>query len=304
MASFLYTACNTALHVIQIKRFLGKEGAAFGRMVRGFEKRQTVRVPSQKLGKKFTYQIKMIGGRRCHSIAPKNGKAEKAVLLLFGGGYLIPPGRRDFLLAGEIAESAGAEVYLPEYPMAPQYKLADTVKSVTEVYREMLRLFEPQKIVFMGSSSGGALCLTLCLYIRHEKLPIPLPGRLVMLSPGLQMPPSEAQTERMRGLEKKDTMLSIPFCKNIHRILVEEDSAYLLRPFDASWEGLPEMDAFFGGHELFYAYIPDIEQAAREGNAKVYIHIEENMMHCWPMLGFTREGRKARSDICEIIRSV
>lgn len=99
-------------------------------------------------------------------------------------------------------------------------------------------------------------------------------------------------------------MIPIVFCKNIHRVLVDGDSAYLMRAFDTSWEGLPEMDVYFGSSELFYAYIPDVEQAAKEGKVKVHIHIGENMMHCWPMLGFTREGKQTRTEIYKIIQAV
>ncbi len=304
MASFLYNTCNTVLHIFQIKRLLAKEGAAFDRMVRRFEKRQNVRHPSGRLRGKYEYQEKSLGGQTCYIVKAKDHKAEKAVLLFFGGGYFMPPDQGDFSLAGEIAEQTGAEVYLPMYPLAPKYKLIDTAKSVTEVYREMLLNYEPHNIVFMGNSSGAGLCLTLCLFIRHEKLAVPFPGRLIMLSPGLQMPPDEAQTGRMIPLEKSDTMIPVIFCKNVHRILVDENSAYLLRSFETSWEGLPEMDVFFGDREVFYAYVPDIRQAAKDGNVRLHIHIGENMMHCWPMLGFTREGKQTRTEIYKIIRSV
>jgi monoterpene epsilon-lactone hydrolase len=303
MASFLYTACDAALHIFQMKRLLGKDGAAFDKMVSNLGKRQNAKSPSRKLKKRYEYQTKTIGGQPCYIVRAKK-KAEKAVLLFFGGGYFMPPDQGDFSLAGEIAERTGVEVYFPIYPLAPKYALTDTVKSVADVYREMLRYYEPHKIVFMGNSSGAAFCLTLCLYIWHEKLSVPLPGRLIMFSPGLQMPPNEAQIERMKRQEKTDTMIPVTFCKNIHRVLVDEDSAYLLRVFDASWEGLPEMDVFFGDQELFYAYIPDIERAAKEGHTKVHIHIGEKMMHCWPMLGFTKEAKQTRAETYEIIRSV
>lgn len=304
MASFLYSIWDAALHVFQMKRLLDKDGAAFDKMVGKFEKHQNVKNPSRKLKKIYKYQKKMIGGQPCYIVKAENRKVEKAVLLFFGGGYFMPPDQGDFSLAGEIAERTGSEVYLPIYPLAPKYKLIDTVKSVTDVYQEMLRYYDPHKIVFMGNSSGAAFCLTLCLYIRHEKLSIPFPGKLIMLSPGLQMPPNEAQAERMRQQEKTDTVIPLTFCENIHRVLVDPNSAYLLHAFDTSWEGLPEMNVFFGDRELFYAYVPDVKQAAKVGNVKVHIHIGKNMMHCWPMLGFTKEAKQTRTEIYEIIRAV
>lgn len=303
MASFLYSAYNAALHLLPIKRLLGKEGAAFDRMVRKFETHQTVKEPSSRLMKVYRYRKEIIGGQPCY-IAGSNCNADKAVLLLFGGGYIMPPDQGDFSFAGKIAACTGADVYLPMYPLAPKHQLIDTMKSVTDVYREMLRHYEARKIIFIGNSSGAAFCLSLCLFIRHEKLSLPFPHRLIMLSPGFEMPPSEAQTKRMVKQEKRDTIIPVSFCKNIHRVLVNEDNAYLLHAFDASWEGLPEMDIYYGDCELFYAYIPDVEQAAEAGNVNVHIHVGKDMMHCWPMLGFTREGKATRTEIYKIIASL
>jgi len=304
MASFLYNTCNFALHVFRIKRFLGKDDSDFDKIVANLEKRQHIKSPSRKLKKKYEYKEKQLGGQPCYCFRPKDKKIERAVLLFFGGGYLIPPSKEDFSLAGEIAEHTRAEVYLPMYPLAPKYKLIDIASSVIDVYKEMLHHYKSQKIIFMGSSSGTAFCLILCLYISHEKLTLPFPSRLIMISPGLQMPPNEVQIKRMKKQERKDVVIPITFCKNIHCILVDESSSYLLRAFDSSWVGMPEMDIFYGDQELFYSYIPDIDKAVKEGNVRAHIHIGKNMMHCWPMLGFTREGKKTRVDIYKIIQSI
>lgn len=303
MTSFPYAAYSAAMHVFPVKRFLDKDGAAFDAMVRRFGNHQVTKGPSRRLLQKYAYQSKQLGGRPCYIVRPHDHKSERAVLLFFGGGYLLPPDRGDFSFAGEIAEQTGSDVYFPLYPLAPKHKLIDTMKSVADVYREMLWNYEPGKIVFLGNSSGAAFCLSLCLYIRHEHLSIPFPRKLIMISPGLQMPPSEAQLERMRKQEKTDATIPISFCRNIHRVLVDKRSAYLLRTFDTPWNGLPEMVFFFGGRELFRAYIPDIEQAANAGKVKIRIHVGENMAHCWPMLGFTREARETRAEIYEIIRT-
>ena len=303
MTSFSYTVYSAAMRVFQVKRFLDKDGAAFDKMVKKFENHQDTKGPSRKLRKKYEYQSKQLGGRPCYIVRPRDHKSKRAVLLFFGGGYLIPPDQMDFSFAGEIAERTESDVYFPIYPLAPQHKLIDTMKSVTDVYREILRFYDPHKIVFMGNSSGAAFCLSLCLYIQHANLSIPFPGKLIMLSPGLQMPPNEAQLERMQKQARTDTTIPILFCRNIHRVLVDKSSAYLLRTFDTPWNGFPEMIFFFGDNELFYAYIPDIEQAAKAGNVKIQIRVGQNMMHCWPMLGFTREAKQTRVEIYNMIRA-
>lgn len=304
MTSFKYDAYNAAMRLIKVKRLLDKDGAAFDKMVEKFGKHQNTRGPSQKLRKKYEYQLEQIGGQPCYIVRAHAHRAKRAVLLFFGGGYFMPPDQGDFSFAGETAQRTESDVYLPIYPLAPKHKLTDTMKSVTDVFQEMLQYYEPGKIVFMGNSSGAALCLSMCLYIRHERLSIPFPDKLIMISPGLQMPPNEAQIKRMLEHENTDTVIPIVFCKNVHRALIDKSSAYLLQSFENPWDGFPEMIFFFGGCELFCAYVPDIEQAARAGKIKIRIHIGKNMMHCWPMLGFTKEAKQTRAEIYKMIREI
>jgi hypothetical protein len=73
------------------------------------------------------------------------------------------------------------------------------------------------------------------------------------------------------------------------KINLATPSAYLLHAFDTSWEGLPEMDVLFGDRELFYAYLPDVEQGGKGQGAYSY---ERKYDAVSAMLGFTKEASK------------
>ncbi len=46
--------------------------------------------------------------------------------------------------------------------------------------------------------------MSLCVYIRHEDIDVPLPEKLVLQSPGLQVPPSESQKAEMEKRKKPE----------------------------------------------------------------------------------------------------
>ncbi len=81
----------------------------------------------------FDIQTKVINGTPCYTVCKKGATPRRAVLYLFGGGYILPP--------------------------------------------------DP----FFGTSSGGGQAMSLCVYIKHESIDVPLPGKLVLQSPGLQV---------------------------------------------------------------------------------------------------------------------
>ena len=53
------------------------------------------------------------------------------------------------------------------------------------------------KLMRIDGTSGGGQVMSLCVYIKHENINVPLPGKLVLQSPGLQVPPSGSQRVEM-----------------------------------------------------------------------------------------------------------
>lgn len=100
--------------------------------------------------------------------------------------------------------------------------MSKTIEVVLEVYKSMLNNYSSDKIIMQGNSSGASFGLFLCMYIKKEKLDIPYPKHLIMLSPGMQLPPNKEQLSKMKKLQKTDYMIPIKFCKDISRVLLDE----------------------------------------------------------------------------------
>ncbi len=208
----------------------------------------------------------------------------------------------NIVLCGQIAENSDAEVWFPMYPMAPEHRLIETLQSTLKVYKEILKKYDAKDIRFFGTSSGGGQAMSLCVYIKQENPDVPFPGKLVLQSPGLQVPPSETQKIEMNKRSKADVMIPPHFFDNIAPVLATGDEAYLLSPLLYDLTGFPEIDIFYGTREVMIAYLKDFQSACRKYGVKLNTHIGKGMMHCWGAMEFVPEARAVRQEYFKALR--
>ena len=237
-----------------------------------------------------------------YALRVKDTKPQKAVLYLFGGGYILPPDPGDLILCGQIARACDAEVWFPIYPMAPDHRLVETLESTLSVYRHILTRHKPENVRIFGTSSGGGQAMSLCLYIKTKYPDIPLPGRLVLQSPGLQVPPSKKQMAEMEQRKKYDVMIPPAFFDRIAPVLVQGDDAYLLSPLLCDISGFPGIDVLYGTHEVMYAYLDDLKEHCKKYGVPLNVHIGEGMMHCWGAMEFVPEAKAVRQEYFKALK--
>ncbi|MBQ3940444.1 MAG: alpha/beta hydrolase [Oscillospiraceae bacterium] len=296
MPSFQYKMVSGLFRLIGVRKMLDKEGAEFEKLLEKYRKKQQkpLKVPYGKLKERFEIMQKTVGGVTCYILRQRDSAPKRAVLYLFGGGYILPPDPGDLVLCGQIAAACDAEVWFPLYPMAPAHRLVETLQSTLAVYREMLTRYEAQQIRFFGTSSGGGQALSLCVYIRHEQPAVPLPGRLVLQSPGLQVPPSPAQRAEMEKRRERDVMIPPRFFDQIAPVLATGDEAWLLSPLLCDLSGFPPIDLFYGTEEVMIAYLEDMRKVCRRFGVPLTVQIGEGMMHCWGAMEFVPEAKAVR----------
>jgi len=144
--------------------------------------------------------------------------------------------------------------------------------------------------------------MSVCVYIRHEQLDVALPGKLVLQSPGLQVPPSEEQKEEMKKREKADIMIPPRFFDRIAPVLATGDDTYLLSPLLADLTGFPPIDIFYGTREVMIAYLKDFKKVCRQYGVELNVHIGRGMMHCWGAMEFVPEAKAVRQEYFQALR--
>lgn len=105
-----------------------------------------------------------------------------AMLFLHGGGYLMgsPASHRN--IASRLASSAGINVYVPQYRLAPENPYPAQLDDAEAAFMALLGMgFDASKIVVGGDSAGGNLTLALAQRLRDRG--VTLPAALVLISP-------------------------------------------------------------------------------------------------------------------------
>ena len=297
MPSIQYKMVEMLFRLLGVRKLLDQQGEGFCRLLAKCREKQKkpLKVPYRKM-QEFDIEQRQIEGTNCYVVGVKGASPQKAVLYLFGGGYILPPDSGDLILCGQIAKHCNAQVWFPLYPMAPEYRLAETLSATCQVYQEMLKHYAGEDIRIFGTSSGGGQALSLCVYIKEKGIDIPLPGKLVLQSPGLQVPPSPSQMKKMEKLAKKDVLIPPGFFVNIAPVLAFEKEAYLLSPVLYDLRGFPPIEIFYGTREVMIAYLQTMKAACKKYDVPLKIHVGKGMMHCWGAMEFVPEAKALREE--------
>ena len=303
MASIQAKMVSGLFKLIGVNKMLDKQGEDFEKLLENYKEKQKkpLKVPYKKMND-FNIDCNDIDGTTCYVVREKGNTPKRAVLYLFGGGYILPPDPGDIILCGQIAKNCNAEVWFPLYPMAPEHRLAETLQSSLAVYRKMLKTFAAEDIRFFGTSSGGGQAMSLCVYIKEKFPDTPLPDKLVLQSPGLQVPPSDKQRAEMEKRKRLDVMIPPRFFDSIAPVLAPDDEAYLLSPLLCDLTGFPETDVFYGTKEVMIAYLKDFQAVCKKYGVKLNTHIGKGMMHCWGAMEFVPEAKAVRQEYFAALR--
>ncbi|MGB9037024.1 MAG: alpha/beta hydrolase [Acinetobacter calcoaceticus] len=205
-------------------------------------------------------------------IQPKTTKSGLGILYLHGGGYVVGSSKSHTKLAAQIGHAAQAQVWLPEYRLAPEHSNPAAIEDVVAVYKALLAQEQnPKKLVFVGDSAGGGLSLSTAIAIRDAGLP--LPAALVLLSPWVDLSLSGST---MKTHAAQDAMLSedwLAWCaKNYCAQKLVTDP--ICSPLYADLTGLPSILIHVGTEEVLLDDAKRLaEQAGKYGiptNFRIY----------------------------------
>lgn len=105
-----------------------------------------------------------------------------AIVWAHGGGFVLGGEQTHRALAGHLAIAAGADVYLPEYRLAPEHPFPAAVDDIYAAWQAAIdRGHDPERMALGGDSAGGGLAVLSALAMREMDAPVP--KALVLVSP-------------------------------------------------------------------------------------------------------------------------
>jgi epsilon-lactone hydrolase len=122
------------------------------------------------------------GGVAADTITTPASEADRHVLFLHGGAFIVGSPRLYRHLTWRIATAARAQVLAVDYRLAPEHPFPAALEDAFAAYAWLLSDgADPGRIAIMGDSAGGGLVFSLMLRLRDEGCP--LPAAAVALSP-------------------------------------------------------------------------------------------------------------------------
>jgi monoterpene epsilon-lactone hydrolase len=113
---------------------------------------------------------------------PKDALAGAAILHLHGGWFNLGSAAAYRHLVGQIARSAGAPAFIPDYRLAPESPFPAAIEDVVASFQGLARRGVP-RIAITGDSAGGNLALSLLLRLGSVRAGAARTVGAVVLSP-------------------------------------------------------------------------------------------------------------------------
>lgn len=250
--------------------------------------------PGKSVEELCTVELASIGGYNYYVLTPIDKPVRQTFVYIHGGGFIMDINQVQWIFAAEAAVAGSARVYVPVYPLAPEASCVNVFGFLTKLYEEVILGDAPEKLIFIGDSAGAAICLSLALYARENKLQ--QPAKLFMISPVFWLTNlTEEQETQVERIEERDPLLStksFPTIAKWWRGPLDE-SHYYVNPMAADLCGLGEIVVYTGTKDLLYVTCEAFRAKALAQGVDYEYYVYEDMIHCF-LLFPTKEGREAR----------
>ncbi|MGE0858140.1 MAG: alpha/beta hydrolase [Gammaproteobacteria bacterium] len=241
------------------------------------------------------------GGRPAERLRAPEASAERVLLYLHGGGYVMGSPNTHRSLAGELSRASGATVLLPDYRLAPEAPFPAAVEDAVAAYDWLLAAgHAPASLAIAGDSAGGGLTAATLVALRDRGRP--LPRCAVCISPWSDLACSNASYHYRAAADPMIPPADVRFMAGLYLGGADPESP-LASPNRADLAGLPPLLIHVGRDEVLLDDALVLDQAARSAGVDSTLEVWDDMIHVWhafhPMLP---EGREAIARVGAYLR--
>ncbi len=240
-----------------------------------------------------------INGITCNWMIPHQLTSPKILLYFHGGGFVCGPSLLHWRMVSQLSKDIGCKSLIVNYRRIPEYPYPAAIEDMENVYNELLSETEPENIIFIGDSAGGGLALSLTMKLRNKKKP--LPSKMILLSPWLDV---SMKNPQIPELEELDHILAIPGLEKagiLYAREVPQENPYI-SPVFGDLSGLPPALLLIGTHDLFLFDCRKLKEKAVKSNFILNYQEWEEMFHIWMLnVPYLPEAREAVKEISKYI---
>lgn len=298
--SLAYKIVSNSVRLIGLKQMFSLPEDKFLAKVNAMNKKRGFRLPTDR---KCVYGDRLIFEKyHCLTMQTGQEKAKRVILFLFGGGMMVGSDAGDVKTIRDLARRSGSDVWMPDYPLCTEHCVTETYEMVFECYRELLEEYDAENISFLGFSSGAALAIGVCLHNNALGKQLPMPRQIIASSPGA-VPMSDEELHKMQALNTKDLLIDVAFMATVRTYMEHGKTVpdYMLNGTRGDFSGLPKIYFYYGGDEILSAEAEYFAAACDRVGTAYAMNVEPDMCHCYPMLPWFPEGKKAYREIATLL---
>lgn len=234
-------------------------------------------------------------------ITAPGAAADRAVLYLHGGGYVMGSLKTHRDLMGRISRAAQARVLGLDYRLAPEHPFPAAVEDALAGYRFLLdQGLRPARTAIAGDSAGGGLTLATLVAARDAGLA--LPAAAVCLSPWVDLEGTGASMKTRLHVDPVASPEGTHLLAQMY-LAGKDLRTPLAAPLHADLKGLPPLLIQVGDHETLLDDSTRVAEKARAAGVKVTLEVWPEMIHVWQLFAsFLPEGQEAVEGVGKFIR--
>lgn len=289
-----------------IKKRQSEPPEAIVERIKGVNEQRKVEFPTGK-DKEFYYSTEITNEKyKTLRVQQDEKPSEKAILYIHSGSYLYAI-NDSFIKSGKkLCKKSGRDVWMPDYPLCIENCITEVFDMALHLYKQMIKVYDPQNIAFIGYSAGASLALGIGCHINALKEDVPMPGLIVAYSPA-SLPYTEEEKKEALALSPLDVMIDGAFVNNhLRDILIkgnEDVPVYMVYTTVGDFTNFPMTHIYFGTHEILYSVRGSFEKTLEKHHVKHQMHYIPGMFHCYAMFPLVRESKEAEKELYEYLNN-
>lgn len=242
--------------------------------------------------KRADYRVDTLAGVPVEWATPKMPNPELGgglIVLLHGGGYMMGSPTSHRTLSAGLCMATGLEVVSLDYRLAPEHTCPAPIDDVEAVYTQLVEQRGAEKLILIGDSAGGGLCVASMLRFKERELPQPIGA--ILLSPWVDLRPRPSTYGNTDNDYLQPHMLetaAVAYAGELPR----DDPR--VSPVLGNLKGLPPLLIFVGDQELILGDSRRLQKRAKEQGVQATLVVEEDEIHVFPMF-FDHNPRAAHA---------
>jgi acetyl esterase/lipase len=247
------------------------------------------------------YVDTLMGGVPAIVATPTAMPADRHLLYLHGGAFVVGSPRSHIAMAAVVARLANATATVVEYRLAPEHRYPAAVDDCVAAYRALAAEVDPATITVAGDSAGGNAALATLIALRDAGEP--LPGAAYLLSPWTDLTGSGESVRTHAAVDPMFVDPDIPHAGRVYAGDTPLDDPGV-SPLFADLGGLPPMLIQTGLDEVLLSDSTRLAERARASGVDVTLDLAPGMWHVYQ--SFVRvvpEAREALTRAAVFMRS-